>query len=31
MTAGEYVAAAALVVLILWGMKGILMRDKFRL
>jgi hypothetical protein len=31
MTAGEYVAAAALIVLILWGVKGILMQDKFRL
>lgn len=31
MTAGDYVAAAVLVVLILWGVKGILMQDKFRL
>jgi hypothetical protein len=31
MTAGEYVAAAVLIVLILWGVKGILTQDKFRL
>jgi len=31
MSAGDYVAAAALVVLILWGVKGILTQDKFRL
>jgi len=31
MTAGEYVAAAVLIVLILCGVKGILTQDKFRL
>jgi hypothetical protein len=31
MTAGEYVAAAMMIVLILWGLKGILTQDKFRL
>jgi hypothetical protein len=31
MTAGDYVAAAALIVLILCGVKGILTQDKFRL
>jgi hypothetical protein len=31
MTAGDYVAAAVLIVLILWGVKGILTQDKFRL
>ena len=31
MTAGEYVAAAVLIVLVLWGVKGILTQKKFRL
>jgi hypothetical protein len=31
MTAGDYVAAAVLIVLILWGVKGVLTQDKFRL
>ncbi len=31
MTIGEYVAAAVLIVLIVWGVKGVLMQDKFRL
>jgi hypothetical protein len=31
MTAGDYVAAAVLIALILWGVKGVLMQDKFRL
>ena len=31
MTAGEYIAAAVLIVLILWGVKGMLTQEKFRL
>jgi hypothetical protein len=31
MSAGDYVVAAALIMLILWGVKGILTQDKFRL
>jgi hypothetical protein len=31
MTAGDYVAAAVLIALILLGVKGVLTQDKFRL
>jgi hypothetical protein len=31
MSAGDYFAAAGLIVLILWGVKGVLMQDKFKL
>jgi hypothetical protein len=31
MSIGDYVAAAVLMVLILWGVAGILAQDKFRL
>jgi hypothetical protein len=31
MSAGDYVAAAVLIVLILWGVTGLLRQDKFRL
>lgn len=31
MTAGDYFAAAILIALILWGVKGVLPQDKFRL
>jgi hypothetical protein len=28
---GDYFAAASLLVLVLWGVRGVLMQDKFRL
>jgi hypothetical protein len=31
MMVGDYLAAAGLIVFILWGVKGLLTRDKFRL
>jgi hypothetical protein len=31
MTAGDYLAAAVLIPLIVWGVKGLLTQDKFKL
>jgi hypothetical protein len=31
MSAGEYIAAAVLIVLTVWGVRGVLLQHKFKL